>query len=122
MEKVTLDGSTAEGLWEVFNALGKGWQISSGMNCVCFDSNDANEMKEAYKFPREIFDALKDLNLVQYGEPEEMDFSSKQTTAQTLGSLFSISEHGKTLYADVSILGESDIKSKFYELAGVEVE
>lgn len=122
MEKITLDGNTAHGVWDMFNTLGKGWHISSGMDCICFDPNDPNEMKESYKFSRDIFDALKDLSLVQYGEPEEMDFSSKQTIAQSLGSIFTISDTGRTLHADISNTDEGERKSKFYELTGIDVQ
>ena len=120
-EKITMDADSAEGLWNVFNDLGRGWHISSGMKCICFDPNDPNEMKESYSFSRDSFDALKDLSLVEFGQAEEQDFNTKQTVAETLGSIFTISDKGREWYAEINILGESDRKSKFYELAVIEV-
>jgi|GEM_PF-2976257 len=120
-EKITMDSNAAQGVWDLFNELGRGWRISSGMNCICFDPNDPNEMKESYKLSRDSFDVLKDLSLVQYGESEQQDFNTKQTVAESLGSIFTISDTGRALYIDLSILGEADRKSKFFELTDIEV-
>lgn len=116
-----MDSNTAQSVWDLFNDLGRGWHISSGMNCICFDPNDPNEMKDSYKFSRDSFDVLKDLNLVQFGEAEEQDLTAKQTVAETLGTIFTISEQGKEWYTDISNLDESERKSKFYTLAEIEV-
>lgn len=117
-----MDNNTAQSVWDLFNSLGRGWHISSGMNCICFDSNDPNEMKESYKCSRDSFDVLKDLSLVQYGEAEEQNLNAKQTVAESLGSIFTISEQGREWYIEISNLDESERKSKFYELAGIEVQ
>lgn len=116
-----MDSNTAQGVWNLFNEVGRGWHISSGMDCICFDPNDPDDMKDSYSVSRDSFDALKDLSLVQYGEAEKQDLDSKQTVAETLGSIFTISDKGREWYIDISNLDESQRKSKFYELADIEV-
>jgi hypothetical protein len=122
MEKITMDNNNAQGVWDLFNELGRGWQISSGKDCICFDPNDPDEMKDSYSFSRDSFDALKDLSLVQFGEPEEQDHGAKQTVAESLGTTFTISDKGKEWYTEINNLDESERKAKFYELADIEVQ
>lgn len=117
-----MDSNTAQGVWDLFNEIGRGWHISSGKDCICFDPNDPNDMKDSYSFSRDGFDVLKDLSLVQYGEEEKKPSDSKETVAESLGSIFAISDKGSALYMDISNLDESERKSKFYELAGIEVQ
>ncbi len=115
-----MDSDKAQGVWDLFNEIGKGWNISSGMNCVCFDPNDPNDMKESFSVSRHSFDTLKDLNLVEFGEGER-NYNSKQTVAESLGSIFTISDKGKEWYSDLSQSDEPARKAKFFELADIEV-
>lgn len=119
MEKITMDSNKAEGVWDLFNAIGSGWNISSGRDCICFDPTDQNDMKASYSFARDLFDVFKDLSLV---DPlDEKHYNPKETVAESLGSIFTISDKGKELYIDISNVDESQRKSKFYELTGIEV-
>lgn len=114
-----MDSDSANNLWHLFNQIGKGWHISSGSQCICFDPNDPNDMKDSFSFLRTQFDNLKDLGLVE--PAEEKDFNSKETKAESLGYIFTVSDKGKAWFTDIGNLDESGRESKFYELADIQV-